>query len=55
MVNRDFSVEKFRDTCQTYVFDVFQILDISDLFSDKVKNDTVENHESTLPVTRSHK
>jgi hypothetical protein len=37
-------------TLHTYVFDVFQILDVGHLSLDKLKNDPVEDRQQTFPV-----
>jgi len=43
-----FSVRKTGDTLPTYVFDVFQIFDISHLSLDKLEDNAVQNKRSTL-------
>jgi len=48
------SVTKTVDALSTYVFDVFQILNVSHFSLDKLKDDAIRNERSSLTLDPNH-
>jgi len=50
MHHKPFSVVKMTDVLLTYMFDIFQIFNVSHLPPDKLKDGTIRNRQSNLTL-----